>query len=795
MKNKKLFLGGMFVIALAMSAVSLYMLNDSSKSSASIIKNGGQAVAERGLSNVTYNGENMFVARSTFFDYHSDTQVGSGATPGEITDAYDWKKNTFGKFNTRLMEVMKYNNKAECPAKYPLYQGRQGQDFSDYANIFKMNDNSVNENSNYWIGANSNQVGAYAMQGLVDAKLAYDSSGNSYITQSNPDNGKTAYLPYFDKKVLTGNKFKDSELTIGSVRENVAFPFRKEEKDGITYYEFDSATDTVRFNSSNQLDYKGVEDGEKVKDRLGVGGLFPDNVPADSNSNKLNFGYGVKIEVPFNMTSDGKIGGKDMIFEFTGDDDVWVFIDGILALDMGGAHPKISGSINFATGKAVVSGVRNPAVGMATRTMTGYGTSTYTNRELGLIDVPAVYNNFTTAFSEDLKQKLKDTRETHTLTLFYMERGMDVSNMKMKFNLPEPTKLTVENKVAIDNVGKAFEEETKKVAKKDVFLYDVVDKTKGAKASIDMVAGDNVLFSNEFAAKNVLLVQQNGLKGTTRKLEDYYATSWKFSDAQNEISKGDGLVVKDPRREDKTILFKNEDDDKVPVLYTVFTNKPLVGKFTLFSNVSDKFKEKVTDYKEKEIKYVVTYKKVFGGESETKKYNGKYQVVDGDETKDKEAKDGIIKLKPGQKAIISGVPVNTQISVKAEISEDYVVSSVKTTSGFTYDSKEVVATGTINRIANVVDFEIGDKSEKEEKEPEKLTDKEVEDITGEEIPKVEEPEKLEDTKVTPGTDDEYDDAVATGDETDIKTWSIIMAISLLLTFGSGVSLAAFKSRK
>ena len=575
MRKKKVIRACIFVTALVMTAVSIFELLEVKNTGAAVIKNGNQATSSSSLQPVTYNGENMYVAKSSYYDYYADVQVGTGATPLPITDAYIGGKNAFVKFNVRLMEVMKYNVPSECPAKYPMYQGRQYEGLSDFGQIYQKDNDRVNENSNYWVGANHSQIGAYAIQGLVDNKLAYDSEGNSHMVQSNPANGKSGFVPYFNKKVLTQNKFEGSELTLGNVKENVSFPFRREVEDGVTYYEFDSAVDTVRFNASNQLDYLGKNNqAEMVKDRLGVGGLFPENVAADSNSNKLNFAYGFKIEVPFNMTSDGKINGKDMVFEFSGDDDVWVFIDDILALDMGGAHPKITGSINFATGKTVVQGVRNPKVSFATRSMRSYGTGIINMPALGLVNEPAVYNNYTQSLSNELKAKLANTSEVHTLTLFYMERGMDVSNMKMKFNLPEPTKLDVSNKLDFSNVGETFAEETKKVANKDSFTYDVVDKTKSTRAEIDMKDGESVTFLNEFAAKDILLVQESGLKSETRKLTELYSTSWILKDLEAEIAKDNSLVVKDPRRTDKTMVFSNKNNDDTPVMNVLYTNKP-----------------------------------------------------------------------------------------------------------------------------------------------------------------------------------------------------------------------------
>ena len=97
------------------------------------------------------------------------------------------------------------------------------------------------------------------------------------------------------------------------------------------------------------------------------------------------------------ITKEGKINGKDMIFEFTGDDDVWVFIDGILALDLGGAHPKISGSINFAEGTSTVSSVKNNKGAFAKRNMGLSNEGKFTDTTLGLVDEPTVYKNVKTA--------------------------------------------------------------------------------------------------------------------------------------------------------------------------------------------------------------------------------------------------------------------------------------------------------------------------------------------------------------------------------------------------------------
>lgn len=787
MQVKKVFRGIAFLLTLAVAAVSISKVNELRNSSASIIRN-YKADSQTSLPKVMYNGEEMYAAKATYFDYYSDSQVGTGATPLPITDANAESKNTFGRFNQRIMEAMKYNVASECPAQYPLYQGRLWGDFTDNP-IWNSKNNTVNETSNYWKAANHHQgLNACATQGLVDSKLAVDSKGETYMTQSNPANGKKKNVPYFDKNFLTSTKHTNSQLSVGGVKDNVAFPFRTEVENGVTYYEFDSLIDTVRFNSRGQLDYLGKNNAaEQVKDidTPAKPGFFPENVPADSSSDKLNFGYGVKIEVPFIMTKDGKINGNDMIFEFRGDDDVWVFIDGILALDLGGAHPKLSGNINFATGKATAEAAKNNKVAFASRTLAGLKEGEFTDNSLGLVKVPTMYRNHTVDFSEELKKSLKDTDKVHTLTLFYMERGMYVANMKMKFNLPEPTRLDVANELKFDKVGATFTEETKKVAKKDVFLYDVVDKTNNRRAEIDMVDGDSMTFLNEFAEKTNLLVQETKLKSSTRVLSKLYSTSWVLKDQNLEMNKADGLVADDKRTSDRSILFANSDDKGTPNLEVKYTNQPIVNKFVITCSATDKFKETYPNYKDKEFIYTVTYKNVFGGGSTEQLYKGAYIVYDADgKENQRTTTDGIIKLKVGEKAYITQIPVLTELKVKMTKDDTFVLNKVKTTEGFKFDEATTTTTGAINIYANIVEFIVGAKVEKEADKEIYLTKENIKEITGEDIPVAPTPDKLE--KVDKSM---LDDVPKTGDSTDLKTWTVLMIVSLTMTFISAISIA------
>lgn len=378
----------------------------------------------RNIKILSTGADSLYTAKATFYDYYSDSQVGTGATPKNITDGTSDTNNTFSKFNKRLYNVMNYGNKSLSPAKYPMYQGSfPWGGPKDLTWLYKRNNESHNSSTNFWIGANCDQGDAAATIGLVDSRLVKDGYGVYTLSQTNSNNGRSSLLPFFDKHFLTTTKFEGSNLSLGTVRENVDFPFRRVINGTEVYYEFYSRNDTVRFNSANKLEYKGYNDSaNQVANINNKVGFYPYNSPADSGKGSLNYGHGLKIEFPFVMTKDGKFNGKDMTFEFSGDDDVWVFVDGYLVLDIGGSHQPIGGYINFAKRESVVDRVKDMRVAFSKHSIES--------------NVPKE-SPYRTDFPNELIEKLKNTNEPHTLTFFYMERGMGGSNFNVKFNLPK----------------------------------------------------------------------------------------------------------------------------------------------------------------------------------------------------------------------------------------------------------------------------------------------------------------------------------------------------------------------
>lgn len=393
---------------------------------------------------------------TTLYDYYSDYELN-----GQNRDNYDDKVDIashriyqpFRQFNQALSTYYEQNN-----VTYPLYWGNfqnySGSHFDDIADTLDLYGYSNKkqffyENNSMWDinGAEIKKDGQNATQGLSGAQLA---SGSLTLARG-------AIAPFFDEDFLKGNNSKHTVL--GNVYHNVTFPFIKKaltssadtSKEGtVDYWCFDSADQTnsnknlrLKYDSSNGYFLQSTNDivrGQTVGDghpATAVGNYFPLNSSLESGyACRLNYGFGQKLQLKFRLTQDGTVtttSNKEVPieFNFSGDDDVWVFIDDQLVLDVGGAHDVVSGRINFKDKTAWVSRVKNQSCG-------------------GFTD------NQTSDFPESLKNDLDFYKKEHTLTMFYMERGLWESNMKITFNFPDENQLQVEKQLDTTDVNELF---------------------------------------------------------------------------------------------------------------------------------------------------------------------------------------------------------------------------------------------------------------------------------------------------------------------------------------------------
>lgn len=385
---------------------------------------GGWGDASLDIPSGTFTKETgSYYVSTTFYDYYSDKEL-TGVNRSTLEGAFLTADGSDDKIQARTFNeaISNYFNGKLSGSFKPLYFGEFTKADQSYY-LFDSNYNNVKGG----VG------GKYEHQGLIDSKL--NSANNATM------NG--IELPYFNKAFLRGNNSADQ--AIGQVFENVQFPFVKNSED---YWEFDSAAaaQTLRMKQDSTtkgyyLDRVGADNQVKGTDSYAkpspYGGFFPFNDKEESGKAKnLNYAFGARFDIPFTMTADGKYGDennkRDIVYNFSGDDDVWVFIDGKLALDIGGDHGKVNGSINFATKQVSVD---------------GNGTKTFS--ELGIT---------------------VEANKSHTLTMFYMERGLWESNMKITFNFPQVNTFAVNMEVDTSNVNALFAE----IVKKNLSGFDVL---------------------------------------------------------------------------------------------------------------------------------------------------------------------------------------------------------------------------------------------------------------------------------------------------------------------------------
>ena len=343
------------------------------------------------IGNVDYNAvvENSFSNNpdivgvdATYFDYWSDMEQEKGYLQCQGNgNMYDYWYQ-FDNFNSYISKIAS-NYKSDW--KYPLYFGnmyRGGEHYETFkthagglTNINDYNDNYYyavnNSNGMYWqMGSNDKKYYTYSLLGLMNNKL--DSKGDLQVI-----NGVKA--PYFDAEALSTATYNGAR--VANVYKS-SFPFRTTtDSAGVTTYEFTSksAADNIYFTwnglTPTKINY-GADKKYGILDDLGSFGgangygIFPFNNTSATSSGKgtndnLDYGFGIRLDIDFRVPKGGTLtNGKDVTFNFTGDDDLWVYIgedstgaDAELALDLGGDHKEASGSINFNTMKATAKNV------------------------------------------------------------------------------------------------------------------------------------------------------------------------------------------------------------------------------------------------------------------------------------------------------------------------------------------------------------------------------------------------------------------------------------------------------
>ena len=436
---------------------------------------------------------------STLYDYYTDYELN-----GLNRDTYSWVTTssqrgyvTFEQFNRALSSAYTANGNV----KYPLYTGHfqpsiwdnrfayvaegmglygwGAEGSSNYNTFMAVNNSALDDNGN---GSNDY---SRTFQGLVESKTSDDTADGLPLLRTKNSETKALADPHFNKDFLQGKNAFNTVL--GKVYENVSFPLKqkpvfatnpenpdpKEPEGKAQYWYYDSSKSSL-YLKQNQTDGKYYlespkgGDGNPTTDSKsqnisspnstnGTNGFFPFNQTVTGSAPQYNYGFGAKLQFDFTLTEDGKVVvGKDtngqnievpIKFFFSGDDDVWVYIDGELMLDVGGAHGKASGLLEFGAGSTVtpyVSSNKNTGNDNTMAYTTDTTKSVYFNGN------PVTFKN------EGNTITLDTTRTTHTLTMFYMERGMWESNMAVAFNFPDNNELQVEKQVDLNNVNPEF---------------------------------------------------------------------------------------------------------------------------------------------------------------------------------------------------------------------------------------------------------------------------------------------------------------------------------------------------
>lgn len=434
---------------------------------------------------------------STLYDYYTDYELN-----GKNRDNYIDNDNkashrnwvTFREFDQALSD---YYSNSGTTVPYPMYTGQFQPDavgadgrewgirFSEIddklnlygytdKNLFMAVNNSTSDRNGKGLGQNDEKLYDETFQGLAGPELK---NGKPIM------NGTTDLaMPFFNEEFLQGENSKKAKL--GNVYKEVSFPFTQDEvfkesdatnanEKGVKYWYFDSDKTTLYLKNdpdnggyflqkqnaleSKSQNLKSDSTPVEVKNEKGetvyTYGFFPFNSGAsEKQASTYNYGFGAKLQFQFTLTSDGTVKDDNnknipIKFFFSGDDDVWVYIDGKLALDVGGDHGKASGLLEFGAdenGNNYTSYVSD---------IKASNNTVYDSVE----DKTVTYLGNKITFKYKSKETTTLKPGTHTLTMYYMERGMWESNMAVAFNFPDNNELQVQKQVVLKNVDPEFQ--------------------------------------------------------------------------------------------------------------------------------------------------------------------------------------------------------------------------------------------------------------------------------------------------------------------------------------------------
>lgn len=550
----------------------------------------------------------------------------------------------------------------------------------------------------FWKGANvafgGSGNGSVVASGIVADNLSDD---GELLASWSTDNNKIV-MPYFDE-VYTDQ----GQSNYMKFYNNLQFPFTASTQNGVTTYSFDSEKNTVYYDySTGRLvrddslkiyDWGNNMDNRPAHSVQNAIGFFPfnsTNYTSASTANALNFGFGTKFTIPFTVPADGLDTNDDPItFNFTGDDDVWVYIDGALVLDMGGAHFKASGTIDFANKTATVTTGSASARTENNSDAVKEGNPTPTSVSRAAVSFSEITVKTPEGKTTDLASYINDggVQRVHTLTMYYMERGMWNSNMSISFNFtPVPSGMTLSKTVDTTNVNAGLQDEVETLDDFDFSIQTKDLKTEGAQYSplqnfgytlyegdgnstLISSAKDNkvTINSSQYAANFVnsdgddafyggtgIKITEDDPSNNGAKLQyDTTKTEWAVYDSATSATpetEGTGMTA------DFNLGDKNSSAFDRYTKHVNFTNVPKIGTV----QVTKEWKGEIPDsLAGTDFDFKVEVK--LPGASEYKTYDLSY-------TSDKDGEgntnaDGTFTIKPGETITFAGIPAGAEVRI------------------------------------------------------------------------------------------------------------------------------------